>query len=356
MRCNIQGTTARHVHRCGLGLIVVAGLGPVSALASGPSRPEKRHAEHHRFDAETGQWIPVTQPVAGTEDGDLDIARQWMAREDYDTAEEVLEDWFDGYGSASDRYPEALYLKATCYLQRGYYRKALGSYTSLLDDFPGSPFAERALSGMFRVGEAYLAGKRRRAWGGLLRIKDHDSGLEIMDDLVANYPDTPLAEMAQMAKADYHYNAGDFELAELAYATFARDYPKSRWHARSQLRSAESALASFPGVRFDDAALNQARERYVQFRRQYPGSAEQLDVAGTLNQIDASRADKRRVVAEYYERVDQPEAARIYYRTLIDRWPETPAASQARARLAALSGVFGEIESDEKSVSEEDRG
>jgi len=258
----------------------------------------------------------------------------------------ILKKWFKAYGPESPRYPEALYLKATAYLGKGDYRGAHDTFQSLLNDFPGSPFAEQALWGNFRVAEQYLAGRRRRAWGGLLWIKDRDAGIGIMDDFVANYSDTPLAEPAQMSKADYYFTRGEFELAEDEYATFAREFPKSRWHPRALLRSAQAALASFPGIKFDDSGLIEARERFTQFQRLYPGAAEQHGVPVVLEQIEATRADKTFDIAKFYEKTGQPNAARFYYRVILKNWPETPAAAQARGKLAALGEPPPPIEAE----------
>jgi len=297
--------------------------------------PPKKHAERMTYDPQIG-WTRTPEPIAGTEDGDLDIARQWMAREDYKAALKALKRWIKDYGPEGPRYPEALFLKATAHLERGDYRAAHDAYQALLNDFPGSEYAEQALSGEFHIAEQYLAGKRRKAWWGLIRVRDYDGGIEILDDLITNYPDTPLAEWAQMAKADYYFSRGEVELAEDEYAIFAREYPQSRWQPRALLGSARAALASFPGIKFDDAGLIEARERYTEFLRLYPAAAEQEGVPVILDQIAASRANKTVDIARFYEKTGHPAAARFYYRATVNRWPDTPAAVQARGRLAIL--------------------
>ncbi len=333
-----------------LPVVAWVGLSVASKSFGDTPVPPKGYAEQHTYDEKTRQWVRTPDPIPGTEDGDLDIARQWMALEDYKTASGILKGWLKSYGPESLRYPEALYLRATAYLERGRYRAAHDTYQSLLNDFPGSDYAERALWGQFRVAEQYLAGKRRRAWGGLLRIRDYDGGIEIMDDLVVNYSDTPLAELAQMAKADYYFARGEFELAEDEYATFAREYPLSRWHPRALLRSAQAALASFPGIKFDDAGLIEANERFRQFRRSYPAAAEEHGVTVVLDQIAATRADKTYDIARFYEKTGQPKAARFYYRAIVRNWPDTPAAAQANGRLAALGDPTAFPQPDEPEV------
>ena len=315
----------------------------VGVLAAGESigwgqtpPPPRRHAERLTFDEKTGQWIREAQPVPGTEEGDLAIARQWLAREDYNTALKAVKAWIKPYGTESELSPAALSVQGTAALGTGDYRGANDAYQKLLNDYPGSPFAEQALKGQFAVAEQYLAGKKRKALWGLLRVKDREAGVKIMDDMVANYSDTPLAEMAQMSKADYYYSRNDFELAEQEYQAFASQFPNSRWHSRALLQSAWSALSSFPGVKFDDVGLVQAEERFHQFQRAYPQSAQQHDVPVILDEIAAKRAEKSLEIARFYDKSRRFKAAAYYYRATVRNWPGTPAAAQAESRLAAL--------------------
>jgi len=323
----------------GFGIAVVASLPAPASRADGVPPPPRRRAERLTFDPQQNRWVRTADPVPGTEDGDLDIARQWLAREDFKTARKAVKQWLKTYGPESPRYPEALYLEGTAYLELGDYRAADDAYQALLNDFPGSPYAAAALSARFRIAEQYLAGKRRKAIWGLFRVKDRDGGIKIMDDLLVNYTDTPLAEKAQLSKANYYYDRGEFELAEDEYARFARDYPRSRYQPKALLWSAYAALASFPGIQFDDISLIEAKERFEQFLESYPDQALQLEVPVLLDQIASTRADKTCEIARFYERTAQPKAARYYYRATLIRWPNTPAAAEAQARLAELGEI-----------------
>jgi outer membrane protein assembly factor BamD (BamD/ComL family) len=75
---------------------------------------------------------------------------QAMAREEYADAFKRLLAWIKQYGGQAPRYPEALYLRGTAELETGDYRAAHDSYKALLNDFPGSVYAEQALPGEFR--------------------------------------------------------------------------------------------------------------------------------------------------------------------------------------------------------------
>lgn len=318
-----------------LGIVAVlaaAGL----CLGAGKSKERERFAEKLKLDPKTGQWIETPSPEAGTEDGDLDIARRHLAREEYSKAAKQVKGWMKTYGSEAERYPEALYIEGTAKLGMGEYRGAHDAYQALMNDFPGSVYAEQGIAADFRVAEQYLAGKRRKAWGGLLRIRDYDAGVKILDDVATNHPNTDVAELAMKTKADYYYRTGEFSLAQDEYVKLARDFPNSRFHPLALLRSAESALASFPGIKFDDAGLVESEERFTQFKAQYPEIAERERIPVVLEQIRSTRAQKEFETAGFYERTKRVRTAAFYYRSTVKNWPGTAWAAQAEARLAIM--------------------
>lgn len=316
-------------------LVLISALALVSQAVGATPAPPTDHAERMTFDPKSRQWIVTPPPSPGTEDGDLDIARQWLARGEYKTVVKIVSDWVKSYPE-SPRYAEAVYLRATANLERGDYYEAHKGYQELLNSYPGSPYAEQALAGEFRIAEQYLAGKRRKAWGGLIWIRDRDGGIEILNDMITHYSDTSYAPLGQLTKADYYFDRGDLELAEDEYAIYARDYPRSRYHSKALFRAAWAALASFRGIKFDESALIEAKERFNQFMDQYPEMARQQNVPVFLEQIESTRADKCLDIAKFYEKTDKIGAARYYYRKTARVWPGTPAAAEAAQRLAKL--------------------
>src|SRR4029078_5418776 len=121
--------------------------------------------------------------------------------------------------------------------------------------------------------------------------RDREAGVKIMDDVVTNYADTPLAELAQKSNADYYFTHGDFQEAQDEYSTFAREFPRSRYHAYALMRRAEAALGTYPGVHFDDAVVLEAQERFSQFMQKCPEVARQRNVPTMLDEIASARAD-----------------------------------------------------------------
>ena len=290
------------------------------------------------YDPEQGQWIEVLPPKPGTEQGDLDIAKRLLARGDEanaDDAKDLLEDWIKAYGKDGPLYGEVLFYQADAEFLTGNFMKAHELYQEYLNQFPGTPLAERAIHRDFVIAEVFLSGRKKKTWGFRI-FTAYDEALEILDNIAIEHPDSILAEQAVKTKADYYFNGGEFGLAEDEYARLAREFPNSRYTSLAMLRSAQSALASFPGVQFDDASLIEAQERFQQFRTQYPIFAREQQIGIILEQIRSTRAHKEYVIGDYYQRTGATRAAVFYFNSVLKHWPDTTWASLAVGRLEML--------------------
>jgi len=318
--------------------------GPRLLPADQPDEPQDRYPERLVYDPQTREWIMEQPPEPGTPDGDLAIARNLLARGEHKRAAKKLRQWIVRYAFESPRHPEAVYLRGRVEFERKNYIRAHRYYLEVLNGWPGTEWADRALRGDFVVAEVFLAGHRRK-FLGVPFVHAYDEALDILDDIIVNHPNTVLAEQALKTKADYYFRNGEFELAEDTYAQLARDYPASQYVREAMLQSARAALASFPGVQFDDAPLVEAEERFLQFRQAFPQYAGDEDVELILDNVRTKRAEKEFAIAEYYRRAQQPQAAVFYYRSVREGWPDTTWAALAEARLARL-GWAPETEAD----------
>lgn len=310
-----------------LALLLLASASP----AAGPGP----RSEQLKLDPKTGEFVEIAPPEPGTADGDLRLVRKAMAEGNYGRAKRGIKRWLKAYGESHALARQALILRAAIEIAREDYYKAHLHLQEFLDVYQVSVEATRALELEFIIAERFLSGTRRKIWGMRL-LNATEKGLEILDAIANDYPGSTLAENAIKTKADYYFQSGDFTLAELEYSRLSEEFPRSRYARLSMRKSAESALASFPGIEFDDAALIEAQERFRLYLAQYPGSAEQEGVGQILQQIHSQRAAKEFLIGQYYERTKRLDSAIFYFRSTLNNWPETIAASQARERLAAL--------------------
>lgn len=284
------------------------------------------------------EWEEIPPPQPGTPAGELHSIRMEIKEGKYRRALSGIKKFVEKYGPSDPTYPEVLIAKAEAMIGRREYYKAHVTLQEFLGEFAGTAMTSEAIRLEFVIAEAYLAGAKRKLLGvGLL--SGEDVAYRILDEISSDYADTPIAELALKTKADHMFARGDHGLAELEYARLLQEYPRSRYHPFSLRRSADAALASFGGVDFDEAALIEAEDRYGEYRLRYPGRADRDEIVLILDGIRETRAEKDFSVGAYYERTAHLSSAIFYYQSVRKDWPETIAATKARARLELLGAL-----------------
>ena len=209
---------------------------------------------------------------------------------------------------------------------------------AFLSEFAGAALTEEALRLEFVVAEAYLGGAKRRVWK-IFRVSGVETGYQILDEIATDHRDTRFAELAIKTKADHLFRVGEHALAELEYARLLREHSGTGYHQYALRRSADSALASFGGVEFDEAALVEAQERFNDYHAKYPTDAAQEGVGQVVQTIDEMRADKEFRIGQYYDRTGHLGAAVFYYQAVRKGFPDSIAAGKAEQRLRMLGAV-----------------
>ena len=327
-------------------------IGVASCAAAPAAAQEEYYRERQVLDPETGEWTDRAAPAAEAVDGVVGEARLLLVQDEPRAAQKLLEAWIaDNPDDA--RYFEAVYLLGECEFQRGDYWAAYEQLELVVESTAGELFY-KALQREMDVARAFLAGRKRIVWK-VLRLPAYDDGIQILDRVWERAPGTRIGEEALKLKADYFFAVGDMDLAQDEYVALAREHPNGRFVQLAMIRSAESAAASFPGVKFDDRALVEAEERYQQVITVFPAFAEREQAPARLEGIRNQRADKDLDIAKWYEKTRRPDAATYYYRLVVADYPNTLAAAEATGRLRTL-GAAGATAGEAPEATEDRPG
>lgn len=290
------------------------------------------------YDPARKTWVERPTPEPGTPEGDLRLIRQDIKDGRSGRALKRVEQFAEAHGESHRLYPAVLIARAEARIERRDYDTAHAELQSFLDAYAGMAEVADALRLEFVVAEAYLGGAKRRVLGVPL-LSGEDVAFRILDEISTGYPESALAPLAIKTKADYLFARGEHDLAEFEFARLLRNHPTHRYHQFALRQSARSALASFRGIEYDEAALIEAEERFDEYAIRYPAAARHEGVPRIIDGIEASRAAKDYEIGRYYERTDHLASAIYYYRIVVAEWPGTLAADQARERLMLLGAV-----------------
>jgi len=262
---------------------------------------------------------------------ELDQIEQLIKENHPDQALKDAKKWIKDHQD-SDFLDEATFLKAQALFDKKLYHQAFRTYEKLLDNYATSRRFETALEQEVEIARRFLAGAKRKIWGWL-PSGARTEALEIIDRVAQRWPGSQLAATALMMKADYYYRKGRFDEAQLTYQIIVDNYATSDAFEPALLGSAQSLHSQYHGPRYDGAPLHEAWFRYQQYQARYPQQAQNLGVAERLSQIETQLAHKDFVIADFYRRTHQPDAARHYWNYIPQRWPDTVSAHKARQML-----------------------
>ncbi len=252
--------------------------------------------------------------------------------------------------TAADRWPDtsleedALFWRAESLFFADRYSAAHEGYDKLLKKYTYSRYLDKAVARQFAVGRYWeqfqaaephwpvtpnFVDKTRPlfdTWGNSLKAYEH---------VRLNDPTGPLADDALMAGANAYFVHGRHEDAAINYDLLRKEYPKSEHQKNAHLLGIESKQRMYQGALYDGMPLKEASELADQTLIRFGPTlgADRDQLIETKNRMISEQAERDRAVAQYYEKNGHYGAARYYYNTLIEKYPQTSAAAKASERL-----------------------
>ncbi|MBN2582407.1 MAG: outer membrane protein assembly factor BamD [Planctomycetes bacterium] len=230
----------------------------------------------------------------------------------------------------------AAWLKAEAVFSGGDYYKAFEAYEHFINNYAGSRLVDKALVREMECAEA-LFGPARRKILGLGLGSGNDEAVGIMEKVYSHRPTGPLAADAIFRIGEFKMGSGKPEEAEEQFRRFLEEFPNHARARQARLMAAQSAMASCLGPVYDDASIRRARDMLQSYQDTYPEMAARENVAGAMEAIRRHQATKKYEMAAYYQRAQEPKAAAFYARKVVEEFPGTPAAVEARDMLQKLS-------------------
>ena len=170
---------------------------------------------------------------------------------------------------------------------------------------------------------------------GFLWLTAYPEGVEILQRIAEQAPGSAIAERALMRVADYYYSDRQWDKSAQAYDQYLELFGKSNSAPYASLQAARATFGQFRGIQYDETPLLEAQQRFTTFAERFPRAAERNNVRNITESIVNYRAEMTLDTARYYMRTSHPQAAAFYFRLVIRRFPDTPAADEARRVLGA---------------------
>lgn len=289
--------------------------------------------EYNTWEYREGQWVAArrTAPVAPKPEPMLDEAERLLAANDTKAAKIVLLTWEKSHKHSPSR-DRCIFLLARLFYQKSDRFKSFFYCDELMDEYPESKLFQTALQWQYDIAKAYLDGYKD-TFLGMAILDRGGEAVEMMWRIQQRAPGSPLAEQGLLDTADYYFNNRDYDLAEETYNFYVQSYPNSDEIPRVKLRAAYSSWAQFRGTKFDASHIIDAQAQLIVIQREYPELAAEENVQTALDHIDEAFSRKLFEQGDFYQRTGQLKGAVYQYRFLVQTYPNSVDAAEARIRL-----------------------
>jgi hypothetical protein len=244
-----------------------------------------------------------------------------------------------------------LFIEAEMLRCKGKFIEAARCYGRLMDKFlPESRFYEAALDRQFRIAEAFLAGRERPILG-IFKIKGYSEGVRIMEGITYRLGfDDPVGIKAALAVAQGYQERKKFDEAYYRWAEIREQCNNEKLRKEALLAMAQCRLAMYKGYQYDTSALigrplnpqsyyDSTKGCYEEFKLRHPDDATEFEIERRLKEIDEKLAFKQFKIGQYYQETGNKLSANLYYKMVMNRWPETEAAKMAEEMLIKDTGA-----------------
>ena len=149
-------------------------------------------------------------------------------------------------------------------------------------------------------------------------------------------PRGPLADDAIMMTASHYVRVGNFSEADRFFSMLREEYPNSPHLQTSFVLGSHVKLMSYQGASYDVKQLEDARQLKESTLRLFPNLPEKDRLKDELAEIEEARAQRLWELVELYGRKRKPKAQIVYAEELLQTYPKSSYAPQARELLAKL--------------------
>jgi outer membrane protein assembly factor BamD len=213
--------------------------------------------------------------------------------------------------------------------------EAFKAYQKVIDLYPYTELVDDVIEREFKIGEMFFLGRKIDVLGPL-KMPAKDKAIEIFKTVADNAPYGKYAEPAMFKAGLAYKDIADYDNAIMIFKGLIDKYPNSSFisKARYQLAECSKLLSLKPD--YDQTPTIAAREEFEDFIEKHPDNEMSSDAKEIVDKLKHREAHNTYKIGQFYEARRMPESAVIYYRDIIQNYPDTEWAEKAKERLNAI--------------------
>ncbi|HJT82506.1 MAG TPA: outer membrane protein assembly factor BamD [Chthoniobacterales bacterium] len=237
--------------------------------------------------------------------------------------------------------PGAAFRAAELYERLHDYSNASGSYNYLVLKYPSSPYFDDAIEGLFRIGEAYLNGKKTKILG-ISMGSSVDRSIEIFANIIRTAPYGKYTARAQFDIGLAREKQKVTDAAISAYQAVVEKFPNDRLAPSAQYQIGYLWMNVAKAGTQDIDATAKARTAFEDFLFRYPNNEKAAQARAYLEFLSRKQTTSAFDIAKYYDKQKHYRAAVIYYNEVIRQQPGSTESERAKKRIDQIRAKVGD--------------
>jgi outer membrane protein assembly factor BamD len=178
----------------------------------------------------------------------------------------------------------------------------------------------------------------------LYNNKKFDKAVEAFERILFYYPSSEYVDDAQYWLGRTYVERKEYDQAIVEFDYLIRHFPNSTQLEDAFFYRAKAHLLGTPNYEKDLSNLKKAIRFFDEFLTRFPNSTYTDDVRKEILTARNQLAKKELENGRLYEKLKEPEAALLYYGYIMNNYPETQSAGEARYRGALIHEKSGRTE------------
>jgi outer membrane protein assembly factor BamD len=174
--------------------------------------------------------------------------------------------------------------------------------------------------------------------------KKYDAAIQAFERILFYHPSSDYVDDAQYWLARAHFEKKNYEQAIIEFEYLIRNFAHSTFLEDAFLYRAESHFLKAPGYDRDQTELNKAISLFDEFLTRFPNSKHTEKVKRIILSARNQLAKKELENGKLYIKLSEPDAALLYFKYIIENYPETDVSGEAKYHAANLYSKEGDTE------------
>lgn len=282
----------------------------------------------------TGRWINEKNLPQPTAELQVEAARSLMEQGEYKKALRETNK-FDQYYLDSEWADDNQFLRGEINLRQGDYLEAAHQFQQVITNYPDTDLYDAVIEKQYEIGDRFyeLGQKRMEKKWTLFRGRPLKKAIDVYSMVIDNQPFQEAAAEAQYKIGLCHFTRDEYVEAAYEYQRVIEDYASSDWVDDASYGLAMCYYEASLPPDYDQTRSRLAIEAIDEFKARFPEDERVENLAEKRQDMRDKIARQRLMTARFYEKRRRFDAARIYYEAVVEQFPDTAAATDAKSWL-----------------------